>query len=105
MGLFSALFNQTGDAALVAALREGAFLVDVRSAAEYAQGSVRGAINIPVERVADHLGKFKGQKHIVVFCRSGNRSAEAKRILEREGFQNVINGGSWQNVRHALAAQ
>jgi rhodanese-related sulfurtransferase len=38
-----------------------------------------------------------------VFCRSGNRSGKAKAILEANGFTNVSNGGSWKQVRDALA--
>jgi len=33
-----------------------------------------------------------------VFCRSGNRSGQAKMILEQNGIKNVVNGGTWQNV-------
>jgi len=44
------------------------------------------------------LTKFKGKKNIIVFCRSGNRSGQAKSILEQHGFTNVINGGAWDNV-------
>lgn len=35
----------------------------------------------------------------MLFCRSGNRSGQAKAILEQNGFTNVINGGTWQNVK------
>jgi rhodanese-related sulfurtransferase len=48
--------------------------------------------------VQNHIAKFKNKKHIVVFCRSGSRSSQAKAILEKNGFTNVINGGTWQNV-------
>ena len=42
------------------------------------------------------FGIFKNM--FVVFCRSGNRSSQAKSILEQNGFKNVINGATWQNV-------
>jgi rhodanese-related sulfurtransferase len=38
----------------------------------------------------------------VVFCRSGNRSGQAKMILEDNGFTNVINGGTWLMVNEAI---
>ena len=47
------------------------------------------------------LSKFKGKEQIIVFCRSGNRSGHAKMILEQNGFKNVINGGTWQEVDEA----
>ncbi|MCS6934554.1 MAG: rhodanese-like domain-containing protein [Chitinophagales bacterium] len=73
-------------------------LVDVRTPAEFAEGSANGAINIPLDRIPDELEKFKNYENIVVFCRSGNRSSHAKDILERNGFQNVYNGGTWLEV-------
>jgi phage shock protein E len=75
------------------------FLVDVRTPSEFSSGSVRGSVNIPLDKLPSQLGKFKGRENIVVFCRSGNRSAQAKHILEQNGFASVINGGTWQNVQ------
>lgn len=98
MRLFSALFGKTDDSQLIEAIKSGAFLVDVRTAAEFSTGSVKGAVNIPLDEISGQLSKFKGKKNIVVFCRSGNRSGQAKNILEQNGFQHVINGGTWQNV-------
>lgn len=77
---------------------KGTFLVDVRTPAEFEEGSAQGAINIPLDRIPYELDQFKGKEHIVVFCRSGNRSGQAKYILEQNGFKNVTNGGTWQDV-------
>ncbi len=103
MGFFSALFGTTDNSQLTAAIKDGAFLVDVRTPAEFSGGSVKGAVNIPLDRVPSQLEKFKNKKYIVVFCRSGGRSGQAKSILESNGFQNVINGGTWQNVNKLKA--
>lgn len=102
MGFFSALFGNTDNSQLTEAVKNGAFLVDVRTPAEFSAGSVKGAVNIPLDKVSSQLPKFKDKKRIVVFCRSGNRSGQAKSILEQNGFQNVINGGTWQNVNQAV---
>jgi rhodanese-related sulfurtransferase len=102
MGFFSALFGGADNTKLIEAIKEGAFLVDVRSAGEFASGSVKGAVNIPLDKIGSQLAKFKGKKNIVVFCRSGNRSGQAKSILEQNGFQNVINGGTWSNVNQCV---
>jgi rhodanese-related sulfurtransferase len=75
------------------------FFVDVRTPGEFAQGSVTGAVNIPLDQVQNRIGEFKGKEEIVVFCRSGNRSSQAKAILEQNGITNVINGGSWEDVK------
>jgi rhodanese-related sulfurtransferase len=87
---------------LAEVVKNGALLVDVRSKPEYQSGSVKGAKNIPLESIVQRLDEFKGKDHIVVFCRSGNRSAQAKRILESKGMNNVINGGTWQEVNTAV---
>lgn len=104
MGLFSFLFGSGGEqTALRDSIRSDAFLVDVRTAAEFSTGSVEGAVNIPLDKIATQLSKFKGKSQIVVFCRSGNRSGQAKGILEQNGIQNVINGGTWQDVKQAVS--
>ena len=72
--------------------------MDVRTPGEFSSGSVNGAVNIPLNQIDKQLSKFKNKQKIVVFCRSGARSAQAKSILNENGIENVINGGSWKNV-------
>lgn len=105
MGFFSALFGNTDNSQLTEAIKDGAYLVDVRTPSEFASGSVTGAVNIPLDKVPMEISKFKGKENIVVFCRSGNRSGQAKTILEQNGFQNVINGGTWQNVNQVVSQE
>lgn len=102
MGLLSFLFGKKDNSALTEAINNGAYLVDVRTPAEFSGGSVKGAVNIPLSNLQSQMKKFKGKKNIVVFCRSGARSGQAKRILEQRGFENVINGGSVGNVERLL---
>jgi phage shock protein E len=97
-GIFKNIFGQPDNQALKEAINNGAFLVDVRTPAEFAQGSVPGAVNIPLDQISQQISKFNNKKSIVVFCRSGSRSGQAKSILERNGHNQVINGGTWQNV-------
>jgi phage shock protein E len=84
-------------------IKKDAFIVDVRTEAEFAEGHVNESTNIPLDQVASHLEKFKGKEQIIVFCRSGNRSGQAKMILEQNGFKNIINGGTWQEVKEAIS--
>lgn len=100
--IFKNLFSSTDANALKEAIQNGAYLVDVRTTAEYAAGSAKGAVNIPLDSIAAQISKFKGKPHIIVFCRSGSRSAQAKNILERNGIANVINGGTWQHVNQLV---
>lgn len=89
---------------LVSYIKNNAFLVDVRTPEEFAEGHVSGSTNIPLDQVENQLEKFKNHSEIVVFCRSGNRSGQAKVILENNGFTSVLNGGTWQNVNEVKAA-
>ena len=98
MNLFQRLFSSVPAVDLKLNIEEGAFLVDVRTPGEFAEGHVKGSVNIPLDTVQSQLAKFKNKKNIIVFCRSGARSGQAKNILQQNGFTNVINGGTWNNV-------
>ena len=98
MGIFSMLFKNENSSKLPEVIREGAFLVDVRTPAEFSTGTVKGAVNIPLDTLGSQISRFRNKGNIVVFCRSGNRSAEAKNILDGHGIRNVTNGGDWQQV-------
>lgn len=98
MNILQKLFGGGTTADLKNIIDEGAFLVDVRTPGEFAEGHVKGSVNIPLDKVPSQLAKFKNKKHIIVFCRSGGRSSQAKSILEQNGFNNVVNGGTWDHV-------
>jgi phage shock protein E len=83
----------------------GAVLVDVRTPGEFAEGSVPGAINIPVDQIEGRLTTLPQHGEIVVFCRSGSRSSRAKSILDQHGFTHVTNGGTWQQVNAVVVDQ
>jgi rhodanese-related sulfurtransferase len=72
---------------------DGAVLVDVRTPAEFRSGSIPGAQNIPVDQLGARLGEFDKQAQIVVFCRSGARSASAAGLLQQAGFAKVADLG------------
>lgn len=81
---------QLGHRELVA---HGAPLIDVRTPQEFQAGHVEGAINIPVDQVGARLDEIKGLagtgNTLVVYCRSGNRSATAARTLRAAGYEVV----------------
>lgn len=74
---------------------EGAQLVDVRTREEFAAGHLDGATNIPVQELEQRLGEL-GPKDapVVIYCRSGRRSASAKRLLEAAGWTRVHDAGA-----------
>lgn len=83
-------------------VKQGAVIVDVRSPAEYKQGHVKGAINLPLNELNKHLSKLKKDATIITCCASGMRSASAKSILKTNGYTIVYNGGGWSSLQNKL---
>ena len=67
-GILTNLFGQGNNENLATLINDGAFLVDVRTPQEFAEGNVKGSANIPLDKVQSQLAKFKDKKHIIVFC-------------------------------------
>jgi phage shock protein E len=80
-------------------------LVDVRTPAEFATGSIPTAVNIPVADIAGNPPTKDKNALIVVYCRSGNRSAKAKTILEGLGYIGVVDFGGISRWTGALAGK
>lgn len=72
-----------------ALVAEGATLLDVRSAGEFGIGHLPGAINIPVEQLPHRAGEIDADRPVVLYCRSGARSARAARTLIAHGLERV----------------
>ena len=73
--------------------REDALVIDVRDAAEVAQGKILGARAVPLAQLAERgpeLRKNK-EKPIIVYCGRGNQSQQAAAILRKQGYANVLN--------------
>lgn len=78
---------------------QGAKIIDVRTPQEFNSGNVPGSINIPLNQISHKVNKLKSiKKPLVLCCASGNRSGQAKSMLEREGIQDVYNGGGWRKL-------
>ncbi len=71
--------------------KKGALLLDVRTREEFAAGHVTGAVNIPVQELDARLKELPEKKDqpIVVYCRSGARSAKAAKLLQQAGYTSV----------------
>ena len=69
------------------------FLLDVRTPEEFATGHIHGAVNIPIDVLGNHLSEVPTDQPIVVYCRSGNRSAQASQILAQAGYTNIYDMG------------
>ncbi len=79
---------------LVLEQNERYILVDVRSPAEFASGHVPTAVNIPVDAIAGQPPTEDKTALVIVYCRSGTRSARARDVLAGLGYVNVVDFGS-----------
>ena len=83
-------------------MQHQAIIIDVRSKAEYNNGHINTAINIPVNQIDEALYKFDKNQIIITCCASGIRSVAAKNILIEKGFTQVYNGGGWRRLQSKL---
>ncbi len=84
--------------------KQGALLLDVREAGEYAEVHAPNATLIPLGELSARLNEIAAYKDkpVAVVCRSGRRSAKAVGILQEAGFSQVSNvsGGmtAWESA-------
>lgn len=78
-------------------------LVDVRTPEEFAGGYIPGAMNIPLHELGAKMNKIAKDKPVVIYCRSGNRSAHAAQSLLQAGYTEVLDlGGLIEWARQGL---
>jgi len=68
-------------------------LLDVRTAEEFAAGHIGGALLLPYDAIRDTPPAFPKDGLVIVYCRSGNRSAQAKATLASLGWSRVVDFG------------
>ena len=82
-------------------VKNGAQIIDVRTPAEFSNGSIRNSKNIPLQNLAAEMKKLDLKKPVITCCASGMRSASAKSILKQNGFE-TYNGGGWISLEKKL---
>lgn len=98
--LLQSLFGKTADFRDL--IKNGAVIIDVRSASEYQSGHIKNSLNIPLETIKSQIGKIKQKnKTVITVCRSGNRSGIARQMLASQGIE-VYNGGAWNQLEKKL---
>jgi len=84
---------------------EPPLVLDVRTAGEYSDAHIHGAVHIPLSRLAARVGEVPSERAVVVYCASGYRSSIASSMLRREGLPRVANlvGGlaAWKSAQLA----
>ena len=80
------------------------FLVDTRTADEFSFGSIKGAVNIPLDNLRERINEIPTDRPVVLFCAIGLRGYLAQRILMGRGYTNVQNLiGGYQTYAAAIA--
>ncbi len=85
--------------------REDAAVLDVREDGEFAEGHIINAIHIPLPLLESRITELQDHKDkpLLVYCRTGNRSAKAASELMKQGFSGVkkLSGGiiAWENAK------
>ena len=74
-------------------LGQGGQLIDVRSPVEFSQGSIEGAINMPIDSFQHLKDNIDNTKPVLLYCRTGARSGMVKKYLDQLGFDQVHNIG------------
>lgn len=81
-------------------VKNGAQLIDVRTPEEFKAGHFDNAINVPLDKIIS--GEYPAVARnttTYVYCRSGNRSSQAKQLLEKVGFTNIKDLGGLEDVQ------
>ena len=83
------------EAATMMEEESGYIILDVRTAQEYSEKHIPGAINIPNETIGtEDIPKLPDMEQLIlVYCRSGNRSKQASEKLVKLGYTNIVEFG------------
>ena len=83
-------------------------IIDLRDAADYKEGHIVDAINIPSAKLASRVGELESYRDrpLILVCKMGQHSGAAGKTLVAEGFENIsrMQGGmmEWQNMQLPL---
>ena len=86
-----------------------ALILDIRTAAYYKNGHIKGAKNVPLSDFASHVDGLSGDKAepVLIYCNSGNTVTRAIKLLKKAGFEKVNNleGGiaAWKEANMPLS--
>ena len=85
-------------------LKQGALVVDVRSADEFKAGHLPDAVNIPLGELQNAMPRRVADKNqvLLLHCLSGTRSGIARRALKSMGYPNVFNLGSYGRAQRIV---
>ena len=83
-------------------LKDGAYIIDVRTIVEFNSGNIKESTNIPLDTIKSKIKKIEKLKKVVIFCcASGIRSGQATSIVKAKGIE-AYNGGGWRSLNSKL---
>lgn len=87
---------------LATKIRNGAIILDVRTATEYDMGHIPGSVNISLGSIRERYGELDPEKTYITTCSHGLRSVKVVQLLKERGFKHVYNGGAWSDLEQQL---
>ena len=87
---------------------DDALIIDIRAVAEYNNGHIKGAKNVPVNDLASNIDSYSDYKNkpVLIYCNSGSSTSRAIRLLKNAGFEKINNleGGiaAWKEANMPL---
>ena len=105
-GWLKAMMLAAGLGSMSVSAAEDVFLIDVRTAQEFSEGHLVGAINIEHTEIAARIGGVTLDKdaRIELYCRRGVRAETAQRALNDAGYKNVANLGGLEALKKTRPA-
>jgi len=89
--------------------QDDALILDIRTAAEYKTGHIKGAKNLPLSDFSGGIDKFSDykKKSVLIYCNTGSTATRAIKILKTSGFEfiNNLEGGvaAWKEASMPLS--
>lgn len=84
-------------------------VVDLRGAAEFKSGHIKGADNVFIGTLEKNLSKIKKDEQVVIHCQAGDRSSIGYSLLTKHGYKNIKNysGGmsEWANTGNPVVSE
>lgn len=76
-------------------IQQDIHFIDVRTAAEYEDGHVGGSLNLPLDELEKRIEEEIPDKNdiVILYCRSGSRSAQAASLLSKMGYSVLLDAG------------
>ena len=101
LNVLHGVFRQVPVSMVRELVEKGAYIVDVRSPAEFAMGHLVGAVNLPLGQLRVRLNEFPKDRPVYLHCRTSQRSYNAIMALKGRGFDNIINiSGSFLGISY-----